>query len=127
MSVWRRKAMECLPEKKTEFEHPGTTIYGVFIELLPALVEAHKGDNTERLHKIYEFAEWCYKQKANDLWNAAGVSFYEHLYDCKETRDSFRKWIKRDIYKNVRGLLELHVNEDDLKLLDKCYHQVSNK
>jgi hypothetical protein len=78
MSAWRQKAIDCLPELKQEFESPETSIYAVFIEMRTALVEFHKSDNKERVRKIYDFAEWCFFQKSKDLWNAAGVSFYEH-------------------------------------------------
>ncbi len=121
MSVWRQKAIQCLPENRVEFENPNTSIYEVFSELLHAIIEAHKNNNTDRLQLIYGFADWCFKQNAKELWNAAGVSFYEHLYDYKETRESFTKWIKKDIYRDVRVLLELSVNKTELEKLDKFY------
>ena len=37
MSVWRRKAIQCAPELKKEFEQPDLNLYTVFIELLPLL------------------------------------------------------------------------------------------
>ena len=63
MSVWRRKAIECLPECKKEFEQSDANIYSVFFELLPATHEAHKNKETEKLKKYYAFAEWCFLQK----------------------------------------------------------------
>ncbi len=63
MSVWRRKAIECLPECKREFELPDANIYTVFFELLPATHKAHKEKDVERLKKYYDFAEWCFRQK----------------------------------------------------------------
>ena len=121
MSKWRQKAIECCPELKKDFEQPDTSIYGVFSELLPATIDAHKENNIDRLQKIYGFAEWCFRQKEKDLWNAAGVSFYEHLGDDQVTRQANPKWVKRDIYKDIRSLLELRLDKVALSQLDKEY------
>jgi hypothetical protein len=109
MSVWRKKAIECLPELRKDFEDPSASIYLVFSELRSAGINFHKENNNERLQNIYDFAEWCFRQKDKDLWNAAGVSFYEHLGDYSETRQEMRRWVKPGIYSQIRGLLELHL------------------
>jgi len=121
MSVWRQKAINCLPELKKDFEQPGTSIYDVFLELLPAVVEAHKRKDIDRLKNIYTFAEWCFRQKEKDLWNSAGVAFYEHLGDYEETRQAMPQWIKLDIYKDIRGLLEARLDRNELQKLDSYY------
>ena len=121
MSVWRQKAINCLPELKKDFEQPTTSIYDVFFELLPAVVEAHKVKDVDRLKNIYAFAEWCFRQKDKSLWNAAGVAFYEHLGDYEETRQAMPQWIKSDIYKDIRGLLETRLDQSALQKLDSYY------
>jgi hypothetical protein len=123
MSTWRKKAIECLPENKKELEDPGSTIYTAFRELLFALKEAHINNNKERLKKIYAFAEWCFRQKEKDLWNAAGVSFYEHLGDDIITIQQIPHWVSKEIYGEIRGLLELRISNDKLKELDKIYFE----
>lgn len=77
MSVWRKKAIELFSDLRFEFQHTDTTIYRVFFELLPRVREAHLRNDTEELNKIYGYAKWCFRQKVKDLWNAAGVAFYE--------------------------------------------------
>lgn len=125
MSVWRQKAIECLPELKKELERPDTTIYSVFSELLLATREAHIKNDIDKLNKFYGFAEWCFSQKnAHDLWNAAGVSFYEHLGDYEETFTSMPKWVKREIYDEIRGLLEYMIEDEKMKKLDNIYSRV---
>lgn len=121
MSVRRQKALNCLPENKTEFEKPAASIHTVFSELLHATVKAHKWNDTEKLRLFYGFAEWCFRQNAKELWNAAGICFYEHLYSYNETREAFCKWIEKDTYKDVRVLLELSIKESELKKLDQFY------
>ncbi len=121
MSTWRKKALECLPENRKEFEDPNTSIYLVFSELLPALREAYLSRNTERIKKIYEFAAWCFKQKEKDFWNAAGVAFYEHLGDNEETLREIPNWVSKEIYEEIRVLLEMRLSKDKINWLDKMY------
>jgi hypothetical protein len=127
MSVWRRKAIECLPELREEFERPVTSIYKVFFEMLPAVVNAHKENDRLKLKKIYDFAEWCFQQKENDLWNAASVAFYEHLGDDEETLKEFPKWVKPNIYAEIRVLLELRLSQTEIQRLDGIYGFTSKK
>lgn len=121
MSVWRKKAIACLPHFKKEFEHPATSIYDVFMELLPAVVEAHKNNDADLLKKIYDFAEWSFRQVTKDLWNAAGVGFYEHLGDYKKTRQEMKRWVKFDIYTQIRPLLAHRIEASLLVQIDKSY------
>jgi len=122
MSVWRRKAIDCLPDLKKEFENPGMSIYDVFIEILPAVVKANKEKDILKLEKIYGFAEWCLQQKEKDLWNAAGVSFYGHLGDYEETLNEMPKWLKQNIYVNIRDLLEVRLQKVEIQRLDNLYN-----
>jgi hypothetical protein len=85
------------------------------------LLKRTKKNNLRRLEQIYEFAEWCYRQKEKDLWNAAAVAFYEHLGDKKETSESISNWVKPDIYKEIRELLKIHIGEMQLHDIDRRY------
>ena len=91
------------------------------MEMLPAAIQAHKVNDTTMLQNVYGFAEWCFRQKEKELWNAAGVVFYEHLGDYEETSKELSRWIKRDIYKDIRGLLEWRLDKDALLKLDRTY------
>lgn len=121
MSVWRRKAIECLPENRIEFQAPDTSVYTVLSALLTATVAAHRTGNHKQLNKYYAFAEWCARQNAKELWNAAGVSFYEHLGDFPETLAVMPQWVSRYRYQQVRGLLQLRLTEKQLQELDNRY------
>ncbi|MFN8259267.1 MAG: hypothetical protein U0W24_26500 [Bacteroidales bacterium] len=121
MSVWRQKAIECAPELRKEFEAHDLTPYTVFMELLPITRKAHKEKDYNRLKKIYDFAEWCHKQKDKNLWNAVGVTFYEHLADTDETYLQITKWIKKEIYLDIRELLNQRVDNEKIKSLDEYY------
>jgi hypothetical protein len=122
MSTWRKKAIEIAPELRKDFEDPDFEIYSVFSELLTILENSFKNKDIEKIEKIFNYAEWCFRQKQQKLWNAAGVSFYEHLGDNSETFSNFTTWGKKDIYLDIRGLLQLRIKEEKLKTLDKFYN-----
>ena len=115
MSTWRKKAIDCVPELKTEFQANDLTPYGVFMELLPITKQAHLEKNTKKLNKIYQYAEWCFRQNDEKLWNSVGVCFYEHLVDTDETFLEFKNWIKKEIYFEIRDLLSKRANETQIK------------
>ena len=75
------------------------------------------------MKKIYGYAEWCFRQKSKNLWNAVGISFYEHLGDYAETREEMHKWVKPDIFKDVAGLLEYMMDEKEFVKLKKQFQK----
>jgi hypothetical protein len=74
-------ALALFPDLRYDVQRPDFSIYMLFFDLLPMSREAHKAGDHEMLRRIYGFSEWCFEQKAEDMWNAAGVAFYEHLFD----------------------------------------------
>jgi hypothetical protein len=112
VNAWRRRAIETFPEVRTEFEPPDVTLYDVFGHLIQWCREAHNSGDDAALSRIYGFAEWCPRQSAQELWNPAGVSFYEHLADSEATLASIPKWVARDVFENVAGLLATRIGSD---------------
>jgi hypothetical protein len=57
---------------------------------------------------MFGFAEWCAAQTTKDLWNAAGVVFYEHLFDGEnwEHRREVVKWLSPQVVADCTGLWE---------------------
>lgn len=121
MSVWRRKAIACMPEYRQELQRKDSSIYEAFSTLLGETIRAHQSNDTAKLKDYYTFAEWCLNQRTKDLWNAAGVSFYEHLADQEETSKAMPLWVKRSIYTRIRGLLVFRIGEDRVQQLDTLY------
>ena len=121
MSTWRKRALELFPDLRPELEAHDATIYSVFFELLPRCQEAHDRGDLEELAKIYGFAEWCYRQKAKDLWNAAAVAFYEHLGDSETTLRAMPKWVKPDIFAEIQPLLAAQMDPAVFEELRKSY------
>ena len=125
MANWRRKALALFPEIQHDVQRPDSTVYAVFFELLPMVREAHQENNVERLQRIYGFAEWCFEQKAKDLWNAAGVAFYEHLFDSHETLwCEFVRWLSPKVVEECWGLWEWRLSSEELaevkRLIAEC-------
>lgn len=113
MSTWRLKAIELFPDLRHEFEQSDTTVYQVFFELLPRVRDAHdRGDNGE-LERIYRFASWCYRQKADDISNAAAVAFYEHLVDSRRTFEQIPYWLEPDVFEGCKALFAARLKPED--------------
>jgi hypothetical protein len=110
MSAWREKAIECIPELRKDFEDPEESIYLIFNAMLSAAIDFHRENNIDRLQKIYDFAEWCFRQKSKELWNAAGVSdrsmfYYESVRDDSEVEAKLRSYVENKLLCN-RGCQE---------------------
>lgn len=66
----------------------------------------------QELRRIYDFAQWCFHQKADDLRNAAAVAFYEHLADEPATRSQIPRWLQPDIFNACRELFEARLEPE---------------
>ena len=126
MSAWKRYALELFPEHKNwiEDENLTPTIYDIFFDLLPIAEEAHVNQNKEALGKIYEFSEWCWRQKqtAPDIYNAVAVAFYEHLVDNETLLKDIPYWIKPEIFNDIKILFEERLSSEAYQDLVKRYN-----
>ena len=87
----------------------------LFFELLPMARQAHKASDDETLRRIYGFSEWCFGQKAKDMWNAAGVAFYEHLFDDHPSVwPEVVQWLSPSVIEGVWGLWEWRLSAEEL-------------
>jgi hypothetical protein len=73
--------LDSFPSLRRELHDREYSIYHLFFDLLPMARDAHETADLATLTRIYAFAEWCSVQHARDLWNAAAVAFYEHVFD----------------------------------------------
>jgi len=119
MSTWKNKAIECLPEHKKDIE--GADIFEVYLLMNRVFKRAYEENNQEKIRSIYAYAEWCFTQKHKELWNAAGVLFYEHLIDDLEIKREIHKWLKHSIYIEIRGLIVWRAGEEEAKKIDEAY------
>jgi hypothetical protein len=132
VASWRRKVLALFPELRLDVQRPDFSIYMVFFDLLPRVREAHQDGDTETLRRIYGFAEWCFEQKAKTLWNAAGVAFYEYLFNSPRSLwPEVVQWLSPRVAEGCWGLWELRLSDEELakvqQLIVGCrkplYHQ----
>ena len=113
MAVWRRRALELFPQLRRDLQSRDYSVYLLFFDLKPMLRVAHDADDTEELRRIYGFAEWCSRQTAKDLWNAAGVAFYEHLFDYPEYSERVIPWLSPRVVYYHWSLWEAMVSPEE--------------
>lgn len=122
MANWRRKVLTFFPDLRCEVQRPDFSIYMVFFDLLPRVREAHQEGDTETLRRVYGFAEWCFEQQAKDMWNAAGVAFYEHLFDSHRTLwPEFVRWLSPRVVEDCVGLWESRLSEEELAEVKRLF------
>lgn len=119
MASWRRRALEEFPDLRHALNDPTYTIYSLFVDLLSAARDAHRDADHARLAAIYGFATWCARQDSKDLWNAAGVAFFEHLFDEPWMRSSVPLWLPADIRANHLALWEARLQPKDFAELTR--------
>ena len=93
MAAWRRRALELFPQLRRDLSARDYTVYSLFFDLKPLLRDAYGAGDDGLIRRMYEFAEWCARQTAQPLWNAAGVAFYEHLFDYPEYSERAVPWL----------------------------------
>jgi hypothetical protein len=122
MSAWRRHALRFFPTVQEPLNSREYTIYQLFFDLLPMVCDAHAANDREMLRKIYGFAQWCLCQKSEDLWNSAGVAFYEHLFDKPELWRHVVPWLSPQVILQCRPLWEARLQpsqlEDVVRIID---------
>jgi hypothetical protein len=109
VSTWRRRALEIFPDLSRELTSADVnSTYSLWQEvLLPRVREAHTEDDRKLLARIYGYAAWSMRQPGKDVWNAAAVSFYEHLFDRPQSEDWIERvveWISDDVVQDVWSL-----------------------
>jgi hypothetical protein len=125
MSVWRRRAIESFPELRRELNDPHEieNVYGLWIEyLFPLWSDAHRSDNDELLDRVYGYAGWCSQQRSEDLWNSAGVCFYEHVLDHGSWETVLPR-LSDETIRDVWGLWEYRLSEAAMAALRKLLHE----
>jgi hypothetical protein len=124
MSVWRRRAIESFPELRRELSNRQeiTNPYSLWFELLALWSDAHRSNDEEMLKRIYGYAEWCSRQRAEDLWNSVGVCFYERVLDEGRWETVLPRLSDETIW-DVWGLWEYRLSETDMASLRKVLQE----
>jgi hypothetical protein len=94
-----------------------TSAYQLFFDLLPFAQDSHRLRNEDALFRVYGFAEWCLHQKSKDLWNPAGVCFYENLFDEQDKWDDVIPWLSPYVIAECSNLWEARLGKAKFELL----------
>ena len=120
MDAWRLHALDAFPDLRDVLRDPTYTLYALFFDLLPMVRDAHSIHDEPRLAAIYRFAEWCAAQPDKELWNPAGVAFYEHLFDRPEPSiDEVLPWLSERVRSDCRSLWEWRLPPEKFADLDR--------
>jgi hypothetical protein len=118
MATWRRIALESFPHLRGLIQDPEVYTFMFFSMLVDEAWKAHDVDNRDLLRRIYGYAEWALNHPAEELWNPAGVSFYEHLFLHRKDRADWEKalhYITLDAIHIVWSLWEWFLTSDETK------------
>ncbi len=115
---WRDLAQVMLPEIYSE-ERPDS-IYDLFLEMIVRIRKLHEAGDTDQLARVHAFAEWSSSHKEFDISNAAGVSFYEGLFDRGVPVEQVVPWLCRARYEEVKSLIEHSCRPATVKRLEQA-------
>lgn len=97
------------------------SIYMVFFELLPMVRDALAVGDADTARRIFSFAEWCSKQRSGEIDNAAGVAFYEHLFDRHEDWEAVIPYLSTHVICHYGNFWEVRprsiLSQEDLQEL----------
>jgi len=121
MSDWQAKARELLPEMQEELADCDGMLTLFMSDVRAAAHAAHRSRDDSVLKRLHSFASWCMSQPHKELWNAAGVSFYEHLVDEPASRAAIPDWVMPGTFASVHGLMERRMDAKAHRDLLKAY------
>jgi len=124
MARWRAKALDLLPEFSATIQRVETP-YMLWIELGAEFRRAYGPPADDALtRRFHMYADWCWRQRRQkelDLKNCVAVCFYEHLPDHRATRDDMPRWISREKFEALAGLLEWRLGGDEFNAVKRNF------
>jgi hypothetical protein len=122
---WRARALASFPGLRDDLEDEDRifSIYILLGDLLHLLNGAHREGDDDMLRRIYGYAAWSREQPDDDIQNAAGVSFYEHLFDERWMRPLVTPWITSRVVRDYMGLWEFRLSPADFDEVRRLLQQ----
>lgn len=117
MSLWRRLAIEKLPELHKQIAQADNA-YGVWIALRDELNCIYEREPVDAalIARIYEYASWCWLKSGNeDLATAVLVCFYEHLPTDPPIRKDVARWLSVEDFEALHPTFGYHLSEAEVE------------
>jgi hypothetical protein len=61
-------------------------------------------------------------QEEKDLWNSAGVAFYEHLFGSIRDTDTVCSWLSSKVFADIESLLEVQNPPHRVAAIKAAFH-----
>jgi len=122
MQEWKSKAIELLPEIKTEILESETPMQ-LWIEIVLAFDEAYEEPRNESLIKrAYEYQNWCLEQDEGDtasehLPTCVAIVFWEHIPTNTEARKDMPRWFTLEDVLSNHHFFSYHLSDENFDYL----------
>jgi hypothetical protein len=121
---WQALAKALMPAVYGEFCAGNSvgkgTLAQFFCVLLSATRKAHRTGDDEFLLSAYAFAHWCMAQPDRELWNAAGVAFFEYLFDDLDPA-TVVPWLAPRTCTDILPLVGHRLGEQRVREIERAY------
>jgi len=93
-----------------------------FFMLLPLVKNAHRNNERDFLLRAHAFADWCMQQPEQEIYNPAGVAFYEHLVDDLP-EGVVMPWLSARTFAQIESLIDLRLSAKRSADVKKAYEK----
>ncbi len=123
MSTWKREALERLPECSDILTRYGLKATEVWVELRLVCEAAHKRGDDDLLHRIYDYARWCWQSPAPHLRRAVEFAFYQHIPVIPVLRQDMRRRFTRSQFDELREPFSRQLSSDAMAQLEREFDE----
>jgi hypothetical protein len=111
---WTELASDLFPTLQEELTEPNSSLYDFLTSLDQLRTVAQSSRDRELLARIYFFCEWCLVHPDREIWNAAAVGFWEHLFDDWLARFHAIPYLSPRVIADIWPLWEWRLSADQL-------------
>jgi hypothetical protein len=126
MSAWRREALRRLPEHRKVIEAAASPMT-LWIELLGICEDACRASDESMVHRVYDFAHWCWQTPGVDVRTAVACAFYEHLPRKPALRRDLPRRLGRAAFSELRGIFGYHLSPEEAAKFEAEFIEAEQK
>jgi hypothetical protein len=124
VSVWRKTALEKIPELRRLIEE-SRNVMSLWIDLGLKLDRLYQSQSDEKtIAGIYDYASWCLNHSHNgDTQTAVVCAFYEHLPQQEATRKDIPNRLSMDDFLKVKEVFKHLLSDEEYERFVKEFLQ----